>query len=123
MNFTRLTIPACVGISLLLSACSSLPSPSSLWPFGGDKVQDRSRAPADATEYVCGNGKRIYVRSLDSGNAAWLILPDREMRLDKSGNSTRYVSGSNTLEINGAEASFKDGSNNAYASCKAKTAN
>ena len=123
MNLTRFALPACAGISLLLSACSSLPSPSSLWPFGGDKTQERSRAPADATEYVCGTGKRIYVRSLDGGNAAWLILPDREMRLDKSGASTRYISGSNVLDINGGEASFKDGTSNSYASCKTKTAN
>ncbi|MBI4984449.1 MAG: hypothetical protein HZC24_03655 [Rhodocyclales bacterium] len=120
MTVIRRALPVWAGMALLLSACAD--TPAKLWPFGSDTVQDRSRAPADAAEYVCGSGKRIYVRTLDGGNAVWLILPDREMRLDKAANGNRYVSGNNALDINGNEASFKDGASSAYAACKGKTA-
>jgi len=117
MKIFRVAAPIC----LLLSACSGLPT--NLLPFGGDKVVDRSRAPADATEYQCNAGKRFYVRTLDGGSAVWLILPDREIRLAKSTEGGRYANGSNVLDVSGSEASFRDGTNNAYTSCKTKTAN
>ena len=70
-------------IPLLLAGCGEMKV--NLWPFGSDTVQERSRTPANATEYQCAAGKRFYVRTLEGGTAVWLILPEREVRLERLG--------------------------------------
>src|SRR5512141_2597411 len=93
----RIAAPACAA--LLLAACSSVNL--DLLSFGGSKEQDTSRAPAGATAYQCDAGKRLFVRYLDSGAAAWVILPGREFRLNKTpaAAGARYSNGSDTLDI------------------------
>ena len=105
---------------LLLAACSSVDV--NLWPFGGGKKeQDLSRPPAGATAYQCDGGKRLFVRYLDNGAAAWVILPDREFRLTKTTSATgsRYGNGSATLDINDNAATLFDGAKVTHAGCKA----
>ena len=100
--------------SPLLSGCGSI----SIWPFGGDIV-GKPRVVPNATQYLCGGGKGFHLRMLADG-AAWVIYPDREVRLDKAsaGGATRYGNGIATLEINGADASLTDGPGISYAGCK-----
>lgn len=109
---TRAAALACA--TLMLNACSNV----NLWPFGGDKEQDPWRTPAGATAYQCEGGKRLFVRYLDNGAAAWVILPDREFRLDKT-TSTRYSKGSATLDIKDGGAALSDGATVTHAGCKA----
>lgn len=106
------------GIALLLSACGDM-NLKKYNPFGGDASQERSRVPANATEYQCAGGKRLYVRMLDGGEAVWLILQERELRLERIGSSTRYSKGNTVLNLNGNEAGFADGTATpAYSGCK-----
>lgn len=104
-------------VSLLLPGCGG----AKIWPFDSDTVQERSRTPANATEYQCAGGKRFFVRTLEGGAAVWLILPERELRLDKLGTDSglRYGNGIAVLEINGNEASLKDGTAISLSGCKA----
>ena len=74
------TLTGIAAAALLLSACGDM-NLKKYNPFGGDPVQERSRTPANATEYQCAGGKRIYVRTLDGGQAVWLILADPDQRL------------------------------------------
>ena len=92
--------------SILLSGCGGI----NLWPFGDDRSsREISRTPANATEYRCDAGKRFHVRSLDSGAAVWLILPEREVRLNKvAAAGSRYSAGRLTLEIDGQQAVLSD---------------
>ncbi|TAK43048.1 MAG: hypothetical protein EPO29_05535 [Betaproteobacteria bacterium] len=115
-RFVRRTSPALFGLLLLLPGCSSV----NLWPFGGEGAQERSRAPANATEFRCDAGKRFHLRYLDGGASAWVIFPEREFRLDKvaAPAGTRYTNGSAMLEINGNEASLADGPTISYTGCK-----
>lgn len=110
----RTTALACVA--LLMTGCGSV----NLWPFGSDTAPERSRAPANATEYQCDAGKRFYVRYLDGGGSAWVILPEREFRLDKvaAASGTRYSNGSATLEVNGNEAALADAPAISFIGCK-----
>ncbi len=103
-----------VSLTLVLGACGSV----NLWPFGGE-TQGRPRVVPNATEYRCPNGSVFHLRMLESG-AAWVIYPDREVRLDKStaGGATRYSNGIAVLELNGGEANLRDGPAISYAGCK-----
>jgi len=116
----RLARPAALACAtLLLGACSSVNV--NLWPFGGDKEQDPSRAPAGATAYQCEGGKRLFVRYLDNGAAAWVILPEREFRLNKTASDagSRYSNGNATLDIMDGGATLSDGAAVTHAGCKA----
>jgi membrane-bound inhibitor of C-type lysozyme len=107
---------ACVA---LLGGCGDMKV--KVWPFGGDTVRERSRTPADATEYQCAGGKRFYIRALEGGAAVWVILPEREIRLDRLGaaGETRYGNGIAVLEVTGSEATLKDGPTVSFTGCKA----
>jgi membrane-bound inhibitor of C-type lysozyme len=87
-------------------------------PFTGDAPQERSRTPANAVEYQCAAGKRFYVRTLEGGEAVWLILPEREIRLAKLGTGSRYSNGIAVLELNGNDATLSDGAVATYSACK-----
>jgi len=114
---TRMAALTCA--TLTLSACSSVSV--DLWPFGGGKEQDLSRTPPGATAYTCEGGKRLFVRYLDNGAAAWVILPEREFRLNKaaSGTGTRYGNDSSALELRDNEATLFDSTKPTHAGCKA----
>jgi hypothetical protein len=77
-----------------------------MWPFGESETSEKSRKPANATEYRCADGKAFYVRNLDGG-AVWLIAPDREIRLDKQSDG-HYGVGRVQLEIGAAAATLVD---------------
>lgn len=107
---------ACV--SLLLSACGDI-NVRKYIPFGNDAPQERSRTPANATEYQCAAGKRFFLRTIDGGTAAWLILPEREVRLESIGSGgTRYGKGGLVLDLGADKASLADGATTTYADCK-----
>jgi hypothetical protein len=114
----RKLIVAVLVSTTLLAGCGEMKM--KVWPFGNDTIQERSRAPSNATEYLCAAGKRMYVRTLEGGAAVWLILPERELRLDRLGaeNSTRYGKGNITLDLNGNMAAIKDGNTIPYLDCK-----
>lgn len=113
---TRSAALACA--SLLLAACSSVNL--DVLSFGGAKEQDVSRAPAGATGYLCEGSKRLFVRYLEDGAAAWVMLPGREFRLNRSAAAagTRYSNGGDTLELTEGGATLSDGSVVTYAGCK-----
>jgi len=102
MNALRLRRAACALALPLLASCSNV----TVWPFGSGDTREVNRTPGNATEYRCDGGKRFYVRTLDGG-AVWLILPERELRLEK-GAGNRYTAGRVSLEIDGQNAALSD---------------
>lgn len=109
--------PALAILAVLgLSACGSV----GLWPFG-EETAERSRVPANATAYHCDGDRKLYVRLLDNGAAAWVILPEREIRLEKTGAAagTNYAYRGTLLEIKGAEVVLLEGSKPVLTGCKA----
>jgi membrane-bound inhibitor of C-type lysozyme len=115
MNYRIGRAAALACASLILSACSSV----SLWPFGSTPEQDPTRAPAGATTYKCDGGKHFFVRYLDNGAAAWVILPDRQFRLNKAASGGSYSNGSDALELKDKEATLSDGAGVTHSDCKA----
>ncbi|HEY5293712.1 MAG TPA: MliC family protein [Burkholderiales bacterium] len=121
IGFFRKASPVFAGMALFLAGCSTTSFDlNNLWPLGG-KEQDLSRTPAGATAYACEGGKRLFVRYLDNGAAAWVILPEREFRLNKTASTsgTRYGNGSSMLEIKDNEVTLFDGTKPTHAGCKA----
>lgn len=121
MTVKRLfTIFNVVLTSVIFSLLASCAMPK-LNPFAkADK--DNPLVPKNATQYVCDNNKSFYVRMLNNGNDAWLIYPDHEVNLPKTGSENRYASGLITLVINGAETTLNDGEKIAYTNCKPQSA-
>ena len=110
---------ALVCASLLLAACSS--ASLDVLSLSGPKERDTTRPPEGATAYTCEGGKRLFVRYLDQGAAAWVILPGREFRLNKavSASGSRYSNGNDTLDTKGGEATLREGDTATYTGCKA----
>lgn len=122
-RFSRTGSSAVLLSVLFLAGCSSvsMPSMSGLWPFG-DGLQGREPAPpANATPYRCDGNRGFFVRTLPSGSV-WVILPEREFRLDKAvgdgAAAGRYSNGIAVLEIKGDEALLNDGPGQAYIGCR-----
>jgi membrane-bound inhibitor of C-type lysozyme len=106
-----------LAIPLFVAGCGGF----KIWPFGEDEKPRMSRGPENATEYRCDAGKVFHVRYLDAGKSAWLILPDRQVRLDRlaGDTGTRYSNGIADLRVNGDEAALTDGPVISYSGCKA----
>jgi membrane-bound inhibitor of C-type lysozyme len=120
-GFFHKASPVLASMALFLAGCSTTSLDLNLWPFAGGKEQDLSRGPAGSTAYACEGGKRLFVRYLDNGTAAWVILPEREFRLNKaaSASGTRYSNGSATLDIKDNVVALFDGATSTHAGCKA----
>ncbi|HWU81921.1 MAG TPA: hypothetical protein VN063_00410 [Methylophilaceae bacterium] len=118
MNQHLQALTLSLALAAMLAGCSSMDKYN---PFTDTPVyQEISRAPADATEYRCEGDRKFYVRMLDKGSDAWLIYPDREVRLEKAGGSgNRYTNGVAVLDINGDQTSLSDGPQIDYKACKA----
>lgn len=115
-----MTTAAALTTALLLTGCGDINVRKYL-PFGGDStIQERPRTPANAVEYQCAGNKRFFLRTLEGGAAVWLILPERELRLDRlgAGEGTRYSKGNTVLDLGGAEATLSDGASVSYTGCK-----
>jgi len=104
-----------MSLLVTVSACSSMDKYN---PFSSEKPAETYK-PANSTEYQCAGNARFFVRMLNKENAAWLIYPDREVRLEaETEGSNRYTNSVAALEINGTEASLTDGSSINYTDCK-----
>jgi len=108
---------ALLTAAALLAGCGDMKM--KVWPFGESGPRERSREPLNAAEYQCAAGKRFHLRMIDGGAAAWLILPEREVRLERIGGSaTRYGKGGLVLELGADKSSLADGATTTYADCK-----
>lgn len=89
---------AILALGALLSGCSG-----GWLPWGNSGREQPQRLPEGATELACAQGKRLVVRYTADGKSAWVLLPDREFRLDRvaQGGAERYANGPNALSIEG----------------------
>lgn len=102
---------------LLTTGCAVNLNPMNWW--SGPKEQAPARLTG-ATLYECEGSKRFAVRYGNAGQAAMVILPDREFRLDPvvSASGTRYTNGQSTLNTQGDETQLEDGGTTLYAKCR-----
>lgn len=105
-------IVAAIILGALLGGCGATTD-----LFGGVKELDRSRPPDNATEYRCNETQHFYVRYIDGDAAAWVILPERQFRLDRK-SAGEYSNRTTRLEIKQGEASLTDDSDLKFVGCK-----
>lgn len=123
-------ISASVVVSLLacmlLAGCSTVKdltnvdlSNMKVWPFGGSADAPRVYLPANSVPYMCEGNKKFFVRMLDKGASAWLILPDREVLLAQSGTSKVYSNGISKLDLSSEAVILDVNETTHYVACKA----
>ena len=115
---TRFLLLAAIG---LISACSAVKELSNvnIWPFGNSADEPRVYQPANSTPYLCEGNKKFFVRMLDNGASAWLILPDREVSLMKTGTSKEYTNGISKLDLTSDDVTLVVNEATKYVACKA----
>ena len=109
-------------IFILTSSCSSLSidkeKNKKLVSFDYEEV---NLTPEDTTGFQCANNEIFYLRYLEENNAVWVILKDREFRLDKNdgGNDTyTYTNSTISLDINEDSAVIEIDSPTLYEECQ-----
>ncbi len=111
MKPPAITLVLAVAASLPLAGCGGM----NVWPFG-ERAVEHSRTPANASEYRCAGGKGFFLRMTDG--AAWVILPERQFRLDPvAGSAGRYSNGRATLTV-GSDTTLADPPAIDYSECK-----
>jgi hypothetical protein len=99
-----------VTAGLLLAGCSSI---GRMWA-GGPRELPRIRD--GSVEYVCDARRTLVVRA-EAPSTAWLVYPDREVRLDSVA-AGRYSNGRSTLTLSGDQVSLEEGGSMTHANCK-----
>ena len=122
-NTVRFALFASLG---LLSACSTVKdltnvdlSNMKVWPFGSSADAPRVYQPANSVPYMCEGNKKFFVRMLDNGASAWLILPDREVLLAQSGTTKVYTNGISKLNLTSEDVTLDVNETTHYVACKA----
>lgn len=80
--------------------------------------------PPGAKGYACEGGKRLLVRVEGDAKSAWVIYPDRELRLNRavSASGEQYSNARTTLTIKDGEAVLEEGGAVQFAKCKLERA-
>lgn len=109
--------------AMLVAGCGGMDSVRKVWPFDGDSSGGgQVHGPANATQYLCDGSKNFYLRMLDNGATAWVIYPNREVGLNRTGNTgTRYTNGVATLDLAAPAAKLTDGPEINFTGCKPAT--
>ena len=102
-----------VAALAVLSGCTMI---RDLWSGG---PREQPRVHEGAVSLACDQGKTLLVR-LDAGKSAWIILPEREFRLDAAAGAgeSRYTNGRATLTVNGGEMSLEETGSPTFAHCR-----
>lgn len=106
-----------IAASLVLTACGGMGT--TLWPFGDSAANGTARGYENAREYRCEGGKSFHVRLLDEGKAAWLMWPERKVRLEKGTAAGQYSNGIAVLTLDGDKAALNDGPSVSLKACSA----
>ena len=125
MKKRLMSVKGVAGLSICaaLSACSTVKDMTNvnLWPFGKGGEQGHEYMPANSVPYVCDGNKKFFVRLLDKGASAWLILPDREVALAQVGASKVYSNGISKLDLTSDDATLEVNETTKYVGCKSKS--
>ena len=105
---------------LLLNACSSI-------NLDKEKIKDifslddenQLLSPENSIQFTCNQNQTFFLRYLEDKNAVWIILGNREFRLEKDlVNDNKYSNGKTVLEISEDNISITSNEKFIYKQCK-----
>ena len=105
---------------LLLNACSSI-------NLNKEKITDifslddenQPISPENSIRFNCDQNQTFFLRYLEDKNAVWIILDNREFRLEKDlVNDNKYSNGKTVLEISQRNVSITSNEKSLYEQCK-----
>jgi hypothetical protein len=103
-------LPGLAALLLTLGGCSMV---ERLWSSG---PRELPRVRDGAIDFRCDANRALTVRP-DGAAAAWLVMPDREVRLDSVAPG-RFANGRSTLTLRDGEATLEEGGATTFANCK-----
>jgi len=107
-----------VGTAAALLLATTLVACGTVKEMWRTEPEERLVIPQGATAYRCNAGKSFFIRSMDEGRAVWVMLIEREFRLEApAAGATRFTNGRTALNLNGDQASIEEGSVTTYAAC------
>ena len=110
-----------VFLVILLSSCSSLSIDkekiSNILSWESDTSEDFSLK--NSIQFKCAENKVFYLRYLEEKNAVWIILDDREFRLEKIlDQDNKFSNNMSNLEINPENTILNTSAKTSYEQCK-----
>ena len=107
-------------IGILSSACSfdKVPKIDSLSNIFSNDIQERNIRPEDSIKYDCDKKKTFFLLYLKEKKSVWVILPDREFRLNQIDETQNiYTNDITTLEISPEQTQIKNEKEILYNQC------
>ena len=92
---------------------------SNILSWESDTSEDFS--PKNSIQFECAENKVFYLRYLEEKNAVWIILDDREFRLEKIlDQDNKFSNSMSNLEINPENTILNTSAKTSYEQCKEK---
>ena len=107
-------------IGILSFACSldKVPKIDSLSNIFSNDIQERNIRPEDSIKYNCDKKKIFFLLYLKEKRSVWVILPDREFRLNQIDETQNiYTNDITTLEISPEQTQIKNEKEILYNQC------
>jgi len=107
-------------IGILSFACSldKVPKIDSLSNIFSNDIQERNIRPEDSIKYDCDKKKTFFLLYLKEKKSVWVILPDREFRLNQIDETQNiYTNDITTLEISPEQTQIKNEKEILYNQC------
>jgi len=106
-----------------LMSCSfdKVPKLDALSDVFSNEFEEKDLRPEDSIEYNCDKKKSFFLFYLNEGKSVWVILPDREFKLDQvSESQSIYTNDITTLEISSENTQIKNEKEILYDQCLEK---
>ena len=107
-------------IGSLSSACSldKVPKIDSLSNFFSNDINERNIRPEDSIKYNCDKKKTFFLLYLKEKKSVWVILPDREFRLNQIDETQDiYTNNITTLAISPGQTQIEKEKEILYSQC------
>ena len=107
-------------IGILSSACSldKVPKIDSLSNFFSNDINERNIRPEDSIKYNCDKKKTFFLLYLKEKKSVWVILPDREFRLNQIDETQDiYTNNITTLAISPGQTQIENEKEILYSQC------
>ena len=115
LNFLLLIL-----IGILSFACSldKVPKINSLSNIFSNDIHEKNIRPEDSTQYNCDKKKTFFLLYLKEKTSVWVILPDREFRLNQIDETQAiYTNDITTLEISPGQTQIENEKEILYSQC------